>query len=349
MNIVNVKAHEGVYQVLIGKDLNAGAELAKIKKSCKILLVSDTTVFNLYGEKTIKSLTDAGFEVACKVVFEPGEESKTFDTVSEICEVAAANALTRTDIFVALGGGIVGDITGFASSCYLRGIEYVQIPTTLLSAVDSSVGGKTAVNLTTGKNLAGAFHQPILVVCDVDTFNTLPKQIYTDGCSEAIKYGLIYDEELYKHFLADDLAIEDMVARCIQIKALVVEEDEFDNGLRQILNFGHTPAHAIEILSNFETSHGQAVGKGMVMMVRLCEKEGTVPAGTTEELIAYFNRIGQDITLTYTAEELAEVSMRDKKRRGNKMGIILLERIGKAYVYKLPVEDLCDKYKGGLE
>ena len=348
----DVKTSSGEYQVVIGTNLNIGEQLKKIHRECRVLLVSDDTVFALYGEDTVKSLEDSGFTVDT-FVFTHGEQSKNINTMNDILEYAGSCHLTRTDMMAALGGGVVGDITGFCSAVYLRGIDFVQIPTTVLAAVDSSVGGKTAIDLKAGKNLAGAFHQPVGVFLDVNRFNSLPDDIFSEGLAEAIKAGMIQDSELFEIFEKADstetgrrfgLDMVDICARCIEIKAKVVQIDEFDTGLRRILNFGHTPAHAIEILSGLKISHGKAVAVGMVIMTKTSERLGKIPTGSTERLIKVLNKFGLPSVCDYNAEEMAEIGAVDKKRTGKTMGIILLEKIGQAYVETIPADRLSEYF-----
>ena len=300
-----------------------------------MLIVSDDSVYALYGEKTKESIEAAGFNVDT-FVFPHGEESKNIDTLNSILEYAASKEMSRTDLFVALGGGVVGDITGFASAVFLRGVDYVQVPTTVLAAVDSSVGGKTAVDLNAGKNLIGAFQ---------------PEEIFTEGLAEAIKYGMIKDKKLYDLFKDNDIESLDMIPvckRCIEIKADVVEKDEFDNGERRLLNFGHTPGHAVEILSKFGISHGHAVAIGMVIMTRLSERVGEIPQGSTDEFIEVLKKYNLPTECGYNNKELTAHSKVDKKRKGSKIGLVMLHSIGKAYVKETDVDDIERLYAIGL-
>lgn len=354
---VEVDTSTGKYDVIIGENLDVGELLAGIHEACHVLLVSDDTVFSLYGDETAESFRKAGYRVDT-FVFEHGEKSKNLDTLGSILEYAGDLRLTRTDLMVALGGGVTGDITGFASAVYLRGIDFVQIPTTVLAAVDSSVGGKTAVDLTAGKNLAGAFHQPIGVFLDVTKFASLPEETFSEGLSEAVKAGLIRDRELFEIFENNDTAASggenssnygrfsldmvDICSRCIEIKAEVVHIDEFDTGLRQILNFGHTPAHAIEILSGMSISHGQAVAIGMVIMTKKSEMLGKLPEGTTARVKKVLEKYKLPTECSYSAKELAGLGAVDKKRTGKTQGIVLLNAIGDAYVEKIPAEQLAE-------
>ena len=346
-NNVIVKTSLGTYPVTVGRNLNLGECIRNNHKVCHILLVSDDTVFALYGEQKVRELKECGFAVDTFVI-PHGEKSKCLAVAGEILEYAGSIQLTRTDLMVALGGGVVGDLTGFCASVFLRGMDFVQVPTTLLAAVDSSVGGKTAVDLSCGKNLAGAFHQPICVCLDVNTFDTLPKETFAEGMAEAIKYGMILDGNLYETFLKGDYDIEDICRRCIQLKADVVEVDEFDNGLRKILNFGHTPAHGMENLSGYTFSHGNAVAVGMVIMTRVSERRGMIPEGSADRLEKLLVREGLPVTTPYTPEALSAASMGDKKRAGKTISIILLEKIGKAAIVPVPVESLQEIYEMGM-
>lgn len=344
---VTVRTSLGTYPVMIGRNLNPGEIIRNNHKVCHILMVSDDIVFGLYGQQKVRELEDCGFTVDSFVITH-GEKSKCLDVAGEILEYAGKIQLTRSDLMVALGGGVVGDLTGFCASVYLRGMDFVQIPTTLLAAVDSSVGGKTAVDLSCGKNLAGAFHQPICVCLDVNMFDTLPAETFAEGMAEAIKYGLILDRELYETFLNGNYNMEDICQRCIQLKADVVEVDEFDNGLRKILNFGHTPAHGMENLSGYTFSHGNAVAVGMVIMTRVSECRGMIPKGSADILEKLLLREGLPVTTQYTPEALSRASMGDKKRAGGTISIILLEKIGKAAIVPVPVEALKEIYETGM-
>ena len=270
MNTVTVSASK-TYDILIGSGLltQLGERVKALGKAQKVCVVSETTVFPLYGKAVAESLENAGFSVV-SFVFPAGEESKNGSVFLELLNYLAENRLTRSDIIVALGGGVTGDLAGFAAASYLRGIRFVQVPTTLLAAVDSSVGGKTAIDLPAGKNLAGAFCQPSLVLCDTDTLNTLPADIFRDGCAEVIKYGILYDPVLFSH-LEDkglDFDREAVITRCVELKRDVVMEDEFDTGARMKLNLGHTIGHGVEAKSNFTLSHGKSVAIGMAIVVR---------------------------------------------------------------------------------
>ena len=270
MKIVTVSASKN-YCIKIGSGLlsSIGEEVIKLGKVRKVCIISESTVFPLYGEVIKRSLEAAGFNVV-SFVFPAGEAQKNASTYLDAVNYLAEHKLTRTDLIVALGGGVVGDLAGFAAATYLRGIRFVQVPTTLLAAVDSSVGGKTAIDLPAGKNLLGAFWQPALVLCDLDTLTSLPADVFTDGCAEVIKYGILYDPELFSYLEEAGLAFdrEAVIARCVQWKRDVVAEDEFDTGMRMKLNLGHTIGHGVEARSNFLLSHGKAVAIGMAIVCR---------------------------------------------------------------------------------
>ncbi|MBE6870321.1 MAG: 3-dehydroquinate synthase [Ruminococcaceae bacterium] len=317
------------YTVTVGTALlsNVGKMAAEHVKPCKAVIVSDSNVAALYGEKVLASFRDAGF--TCSMyVFDAGEKSKNMTTLSNILEFFAEEKLSRTDIAIALGGGVTGDITGFASAVYLRGISYIQIPTTLLAAVDSSVGGKTAVDLCAGKNLAGAFHQPVAVFCDCDTFSTLSDGVYGEGIAEALKYGVICDEQLFEQIASKSAPIDKIVAKCVQIKGEIVSEDEFDNGKRQLLNLGHTVGHAIEKHTHFAVSHGNAVAMGMVAVTRYAEQTGFCEEGCADVIEKALTLYGLPTTLSYTKDELMQYIVSDKKRRGSSLTLVLPKKIG---------------------
>ena len=349
MRTVNVKASTP-YDILIGNDLldRCGELCAQVISPCRLCIVSDDTVAALYLERAERSLRAVGFET-CSFVFPHGEGSKTMDTIIEMVEFLAENRLTRTDCLIALGGGVVGDMCGFASAIYLRGIKFIQIPTTLLAAVDSSVGGKTGVDLKAGKNLAGAFHQPSLVICDYSTLDTLPSQTFADGCAEVIKYGVINDRAFFEALSGGiKEQIEDVIAECVKNKARVVEDDEFEAGSRQLLNLGHTVGHAIELCSDLALSHGSAVAIGMVIVTRSAVRQGLCPAADLDALTELLSREGLPTSCEFTAEQLTAVATGDKKRKGNSITLVVPYSIGDTRLLKLPIEQLCDFIKKGL-
>lgn len=351
MEIVKVSASKE-YNVHIGSGFldNVGEMLTKIKKPCRVVIVSDDTVFALYGERVKKSLTDKGYSV-CEFVFPHGEESKSLENFGKIQEFCAENSITRTDLFVALGGGVTGDLTGFAAASYLRGVDFVQIPTTVLSMVDSSVGGKTAVNLKAGKNLCGAFYQPIAVYADCETLNTLPPETFNEGCAEVIKYGMILDGEFLTFLKNNDIRenIEYVIKRCVEIKRDVVDRDEFENGERKLLNFGHTIGHAIEKCSHLTISHGNAVAIGMVIACRGAYKMGLATEDFTEMLVKILKANGLPTTCEFTAEELYKISLSDKKRSQDTISLIIPEKYGLCKIEKISVDNLKEFIEAGLK
>ncbi|WP_066458546.1 3-dehydroquinate synthase [Anaerotruncus rubiinfantis] len=294
-------------------------------------------------------LQAAGYET-CKFIFPNGEPSKNLDTVRQVYRFLSENGITRTDVVIAVGGGVVGDLAGFAAASWLRGIDFVQVPTTLLAMVDSSVGGKTGVDIPEGKNLVGAFWQPALVVCDTAMLSFLPEEIFSDGMAEVVKYGAILDGDLFallEHGEIDK-RIAEIVARCVTLKRDVVESDERDKGLRQILNFGHTFGHAIEKESHFTITHGQGVAIGMVLIAQVCEKAGITPPGTADKLARCCKIYGLPTANPYPVETLCGHARGDKKRAGNKITLITLDRIGKAALHPVPVEKLEAFMRGDL-
>lgn len=339
------------YDVLIGSNLLAkiGTYAVRLKGNPKVAIVSDSTVWPLYGQTVTESLQNAGCEVI-NFVFPAGEASKNIDTYFSIVDFLANNRLTRSDLLIALGGGVVGDITGFAAATYLRGISYIQVPTTLLSMVDSSVGGKTAIDLPAGKNLVGAFYQPELVLCDVDTLSTLPQNIFCDGCAEVIKYGVLFDSKLFAHLEETGLGFDRkyVISRCVALKRDVVEADEFDTGMRQKLNLGHTIGHAVEANSQFTISHGQAVAVGMAIIT----KSAAAQAQCSNELYLQLLRVLKKFLLPcetdYSASTLFKHALSDKKRSGSTVSLIVPKEIGECKIVKTPVDELLHFIELGL-
>ena len=339
------------YDVIIGKGLlpRAGELIRSVLKKGRAALVTDSTVDKLYADTVMDSLKAAGCDPV-KYVFPAGEASKNLATFSSILEHLAENRLTRADFIVALGGGVTGDMAGFAAACYLRGIPFVQMPTTFLAAVDSSVGGKTAVDLHAGKNLCGAFHQPSLVILDTDTLNTLSPEIFADGAAEALKTGILKDESLFAKMENGDYKadIDSVIASCVEIKAQLVEEDERDTGARQLLNLGHTMGHAIEKLSDFALSHGHAVAMGMTAITRAAEKLG-VCEPCYDRLCAALEKNNLPTRCPYGTEELVSAALSDKKRSGGRINLVLPKRIGECFLYPVDVEELPRIFALGLE
>ena len=328
------------YDVLIGKDIlnSVGELLLPIIPVCKIALITDDTVDKLYSETVVDSLENAGYSVV-KCVFTHGEKSKNLKTYGEILSFLAKNELTRTDAVIALGGGVVGDMAGFVASTYLRGIKYVQIPTTLLAQIDSSVGGKTAVDLEEGKNLVGAFCQPSLVICDVETLNTLPKRVFDDGMGEVIKYCLL-DERVFELIESEENKILDLIYCCIDYKRSVVEDDEFETGKRMLLNLGHTPAHGIEKLSEYTISHGKAVAMGVKIILDNSFRLGYIEQKTYEQIKTVLSKCVTVEKPPFKMEEIKDACLSDKKRRGDNISLIMIHGIGDCRAHKIEVSKI---------
>lgn len=339
------------YDVLIGGRLlrETGALVGARLAPCRAVLVTDSNVAPLYAGTVEESLRAAGFAVT-RHVFPAGEAGKNIETLTGILTALADAGLTRTDLVVALGGGVTGDMAGLAASLYLRGVRYVQLPTTLLAAVDSSVGGKTAIDFAGRKNIVGAFYQPSLVICDTDTFGTLTPEIYRDGLAESVKYGVICDAALFERFASEKtLDIEEIVARCVAIKGDIVAQDEHDTGLRQLLNFGHTPGHAIEACSRYGVSHGHAVATGMLIMARAAQRAGICRDDTVPRLARVLQTFGLPVGTPYTAAELASAALADKKRRGDGITLVVPERLGSCVLHRIPVAELEGFFARGME
>lgn len=340
------------YQVKIGEGLLAavGAELKQLNtRYSRVAVIADSNVAPLYSARVCESIGAEGYSVL-SFTFPAGESSKSMDTAMEIISWLTDSSFTRGDLLVALGGGVTGDLVGFIASIYLRGVDYVQIPTTLLAAIDSSVGGKTAVNIPQGKNLVGSFWQPRLVLCDTATFFTLPENIFTDGVAEAIKYGCIWDKALFEALSNPgwrNSSLEQVVARCVAIKAEVVAQDERDKGLRQILNFGHTVGHTVEKLSGFGVSHGSAVAIGMCVIARCGEAAGLTAPGTEAAIEAALRSYHLPTRLEYGIPQVAAACLGDKKREGDSINLITIPEIGKWAITPLPVERLEEFLKEG--
>lgn len=342
MRSVTVKT-SATYEVLIGSGLlqKTGEAVKKVISPCKAAIVTDSTVVHLYEETVRKSLTEAGFSV-CTFVFPAGEASKNIHTLSHLLEFLAKEEMTRTDLIVALGGGVTGDLAGFGAAVYLRGISFVQIPTTFLAAIDSSVGGKTAVDLEAGKNLAGAFYQPKLVLCDTDVLQTLPEVVFADGIAEALKYGVLGDDALFEKIAGGDFRqdLEEIIETCVSMKRDVVEEDEFDTGKRQLLNLGHTFGHAIEQKSRFQMTHGHAVAIGMHLIAKAAEAKGIAEKGTAAAIAKALEQNQLPKETEFSPAEVAEGTLRDKKRRGGTISFVFPKKIGACEIVKIPVEEV---------
>lgn len=327
------------YDILIGQNIlkDAGSFIRKCVNPCKVCIITDSKVNHLYSQVLFSSLIENGFQT-CKVVFPEGEHSKNISTFSNILEALADEGLSRSDLILALGGGVVGDLSGFAASAYMRGIKYMQIPTTYLAAVDSSVGGKTGLNLLSGKNLAGAFWQPSLVISDYKTFDTLSEDELLDGVAEAVKSSMVAENTLISHILQNDYAY--VIERCVSIKKSIVEADELDIGMRQLLNFGHTIGHCIEKNSSFSVSHGHAVAKGMVAEAKAAYKMGLTANDISIFLTETLEKCGFDLTIPYNVDEMYHYALNDKKINGDNITIVVPDSVGKCRLHKLALSEL---------
>lgn len=327
------------YDIIIGKNIleKAGAYINTCLPPCRLCIITDSTVNSIYAQVVMTSLMEHGYQTS-KIVFPAGEHSKNLTTYSNILEAMADEGLTRSDAVVALGGGVVGDLAGFAAATYMRGIPYIQIPTTYMAVIDASVGGKTGINLLCGKNLAGAFWQPSMVFCDYHTFDSLPPAKLMDGIAEAVKCAAVSEESLLPHIRKKDY--EYVIERCVSIKKSIVEADERDTGLRQILNFGHTVGHGIEKLSSFSVSHGQAVAKGLIVEARAAYRFGLAPVDIASPLQDILAEMGFDLSVDYSPEEIYQYALMDKKIMGDKITMVIPESLGKCRLHKISLSEL---------
>lgn len=336
---LTVDLQENRYPIYIENGIlkNAGSYISQIFTGRRIMVISDDQVYPLYGEKLLDTLTS----YECHTLVLPhGEPTKSFQTLPEIYTAMLEARISRSDLVIALGGGVIGDLAGFAAASFLRGVKLIQIPTSLLAQVDSSVGGKTAVDLPQGKNLVGAFYHPKMVLIDPDVLDTLPERFIHDGMGEVIKYGCIKDaalfETLKKHHSFESLKEElaSVICRCVDIKRIVVEEDQFDIGERMLLNFGHTLAHTIEQYYHYgRESHGEAVAIGMYQITKLAEEKGLTPAGRAESIKEVLTAYGLPHQCGLPLSDLTATITLDKKNLNNHLNIVLLHEIGDSYVY----------------
>lgn len=344
MTTVHVAAGKP-YDVLIERGLlmRSGEALraALEGRACAAAILTDDTVDALYGGVVEASLSRSGFR-ACRFMIPHGEAHKNIAAWTQMLDFLAAEHITRTDVIVALGGGVVGDMAGFAAASYLRGVAFMQIPTTLLAMVDSSVGGKTGVNLPAGKNQVGVFYQPLAVLADPDTLQTLPPDTLADGVAESIKYGVLGDEALFELLGAGNWQskMEHVIATCVAAKARLVEEDERDTGSRQLLNLGHTLGHGIEKCSHFSISHGHAVAVGMVYAARLAQRLGLCGADVRERIEAALKVNNLPVSAPYNAQALCDAALSDKKRAGGQIVFVLPRAIGSCELRRMDVADL---------
>lgn len=349
MRTLNIKHENGNYNIYIGKDIlsELGRYLKENFNNKRVVVITDRNLEGLYGNILSKTISENGC-ITKTIAFKPGEASKSFNTLQEIYKELSDFKIKREDLIITFGGGVVGDLGGFAASTYLRGIKYIQIPTSLLAQVDSSVGGKVAVDLPWGKNLVGSFYHPAAVFIDPEFLKTLNKRFLHDGLAEVIKYGCISDKSIIDKLLSyrDDNEllehIEDIIYNCCSIKKLVVEIDEKDFGERMLLNFGHTLGHAIEMYFEYKRyTHGEAVGIGMAHMSKKSEGMGITEEGTSkliEEVLKKYN-LPYEMPEVKT-ENILEATLLDKKSCGGGINLILLEKIGKAFIKKVSTDEL---------
>ena len=349
MKTVSVHASRS-YEIRIGRGLlqGAGEQIRAVTDAKKVMLVSDDAVWPLYGGAVRRSLETAGLTV-CSFVFPHGESSKCACTYLELLDALCAQQLTRKDAIAALGGGVAGDLAGFAASTYLRGIGFIQIPTTLLAMVDSSVGGKTAIDLPAGKNLAGTFYQPWLVLCDPDCLDSLPDEIFRDGCAEVIKYAVLGNAPFFEELnrTPPHAQLEHIIETCVRMKRDIVAQDEFDRGQRQLLNLGHTFGHGIEACSGFAVSHGSAVAIGMAMIVRSAAQLDLCTAGTRDAVLALLRQYGLPVDCAYPVEQMLGTILHDKKASGGSINLIVPTAIGSCEIRKTPASEISDWLRAG--
>ena len=348
MPMITVPLGDRTYPIHIGSGMLdcLGTHVLEALGEVSVAVVTDDNVAPLYLQRAIASLESAGLRV-CSIVLPHGEQTKCLDQLGNLYTFLCDNRLTRKDAVIALGGGVIGDLTGLAAATYLRGVHFVQVPTTLLAQVDSSVGGKVAVDLPQGKNLVGAFYQPDFVLVDPDTLSTLTDEYWRDGLGEVVKYGCIGDAELLA--LLEECApggraalmarIDEILLHCIQAKADVVAQDERDTGLRMTLNFGHTIAHAIETCQHYEgLRHGEAVALGMHLMTRLTERKGLTAPGTSDRLDALLRALDMPMTLpALNKDDVISAMFMDKKLSGQVLRVIVLNEIGKCFIHPTDV------------
>lgn len=347
MKTLIVRTKEKEYPICLGHGLlsHAGELIRDKYRGKRIMIVSDDRVYPVWGERLKIQLNE---DYICEShVIPHGEASKNIQMLPELYRAFLRAHIDRSDLIIALGGGVVGDLTGFAAATYLRGVKLIQIPTSLLAQVDSSVGGKTAVDLPEGKNLVGAFYQPEMVLIDPDILDTLPDRFMRDGMGEVIKYACIEDKELYRIlFEADGYSqlkkrILDVIYRCVDCKRRIVEEDERDLGKRMLLNFGHTLAHAIEQYYNYgRESHGEAVAVGMYQITKLAEQKGLTEPGCAAKISNLLDAYGLPCECGIESDALLDVIDRDKKNLNGSLNLVLLHQIGESYIYPAEKEFL---------
>lgn len=339
---LKVDLKERSYPIIIEKGIisRVSEEIKKIYRGKKVFIITDDNVNKYYGERVSNNLIENNFEVRV-LSLKAGEETKNFNTLPTIYNELLDFNLTRSDLIVTLGGGVIGDIGGFAASTYLRGVEFVQIPTSLLAQVDSSVGGKVAVDLERGKNLVGSFYHPKCVLIDPEVLNTLEDRFFIDGMAEVIKYGCIKDKEFFELLSKMENKsqvinkMEEVIHTCCDIKRRVVENDERDRGERMLLNFGHTLGHAIEQYYNYSKyTHGEGVAIGMYTITKYSEEKGLTKKGTAERIKNILVKYKLPYKMNIDIEEILDAINLDKKNLGSSLNLIVLKEIGQSEIYK---------------
>lgn len=351
MNTIPVRLGPASYEITSGPGALGGLGALLGGSSAKIAVLSDKNVWALHGKALAAQLAAAGHSRPCVITLPAGEGSKSLEWLAIVYSKLARQHFGRGDLLLAFGGGVIGDLGGFAAATYMRGMRYIQLPTTLLAQVDSSVGGKTAVNIQEGKNLVGAFYQPSAVLMDTDLLATLPPREWGSGLAEMIKYGAILSRRLFEELRdwekGDLPALEEMICSCCRIKSQIVEQDEHDRGQRMLLNFGHTFGHAIEALGHFaKHTHGEAVAIGMVLAARFGEELGITQSGTAQELVQTLQAKALDTVCPYPLTELLLLMRGDKKSEGDVVSLILLRQIGEAVIHKISYDELQARLEG---
>jgi 3-dehydroquinate synthase len=334
MQKVLVKAQNGAYDILLGPGLLEDLDPI-FQKGRRHFIISDTNVYPLYGKY---------FDGCASYIIKAGEKSKSHESLLKIYDELSKNNISREDAIIALGGGVVGDLAGFAAATYKRGVKFIQVPTTLLAQVDSSVGGKVGVNLKSGKNMVGSFYQPSLVIADTETLKTLPKREFSAGMAEVIKYAFIADRNLYGMLSSKECDLTEIIRICCEIKAGYVQRDPFDKNERMELNFGHTIAHAIETATNYRRYlHGEAVAIGMVLSARIGERAGISEPGLENAVIGLLNKNSLPVTVEESILKIAIQNLeQDKKAAGDTIHFILVDKIGHAMIRDYKVSELRD-------
>ncbi len=350
MDILNIKAGTSDYNVNIESGLrhSIAKELKKAYPKSRFAVITDDNVFSIYGRQIKESFTAQGLDHEI-ISVAPGEKTKSFGVLADIASRLAQAKYNRADVIVAIGGGVVGDLAGFAASVFLRGISYVQVPTTLLSQIDSSVGGKTAVNIPEGKNLVGAFYHPKAVYIDTEFLQTLSSEIFADGMAEMIKYALIRDKEMFGILEQNDISaksemLKDMIIRCLAIKRDVVAADEKDKGERMILNFGHTIGHSLERIcagTKRNITHGQGVACGMAVITAASERLGETQKGSTARIVDVLKKNGLPFSIDdFDKQDILNGIFVDKKNVADKLNIILIKKPGSVFIKQITKQEM---------